>query len=149
VIAGDFDPAAFDLERGAAVFYGELAGAAAQWLCLLQGPNPMADRQQLHEAVERLPASELDAALRYLKFLWYDSQEKEPVDEQTAAKLNAARAEGGEPSRSRKSNAATACNANGSSSFQRRSVISTDLTASPNSASSPRWNDMPQPGMGK
>lgn len=57
----------------------------------------MADRQQLHEAVEQLPASELDAALRYLKFLWYDSQEEEPVDTQTAAKLDAARAERGEP----------------------------------------------------
>ena len=57
----------------------------------------MADRQQLHEAVEQLPASELDAALRYLKFLWYDSQEEEPVDAQTTAKLDAARAEGGEP----------------------------------------------------
>jgi len=57
----------------------------------------MTDRQQLHEAVEQLPPSELDAALRYLKFLWYDSQEEEPVDTQTAAKLDAARAEGGEP----------------------------------------------------
>jgi hypothetical protein len=57
----------------------------------------MADRQQLHEAIEQLPASELDAALRYLKFLWYDSQEEEPIDAQTAAKLDAARAEGGQP----------------------------------------------------
>lgn len=57
----------------------------------------MADRQQLHEVVERLPASELDAALRYLRFLWYDSRDEEPVDAQTAAKLDAARAEGGQP----------------------------------------------------
>ncbi|MGD0014176.1 MAG: hypothetical protein ABSD56_07105 [Bryobacteraceae bacterium] len=57
----------------------------------------MADRQQLHKAVEQLPASELDAALRYLKFLWYDSQEEEPIDAPTAAKLDAARAEGGQP----------------------------------------------------
>jgi hypothetical protein len=57
----------------------------------------MADREQLHEVVERLPASELDAALRYLRFLWYDSQEEEPLDAQTAAKLDAARAEGGQP----------------------------------------------------
>ena len=57
----------------------------------------MADRRELHEIVEQLPASELDAALRYLKFLWYDSQEEEPIDTQTAAKLDAARAEGGQP----------------------------------------------------
>ena len=57
----------------------------------------MADRQQLHEVVEQLPASELDAALRYLKFLWYDSREEEPIDAQTGAKLDAARAEGGQP----------------------------------------------------
>jgi hypothetical protein len=57
----------------------------------------MADREQLHEAIEQLPASELDAALRYLRFLWYDSQDEEPVDAQTAAKLDAARAEGGQP----------------------------------------------------
>jgi hypothetical protein len=57
----------------------------------------MADRQQLHEVIERLPASELDAALRYLRFLWYDSKDEEPVDAQTAAKLDAARAEGGQP----------------------------------------------------
>ncbi len=56
----------------------------------------MADREQLHEVVERLPASELDAALRYLRFLWYDSQEEESLDAQTAAKLDAARAEGGQ-----------------------------------------------------
>lgn len=57
----------------------------------------MTDRQQLHEAIEQLPASELDAALRYLKFLWHDSQEEEPIDPETAAKLDAARAEGGQP----------------------------------------------------
>ena len=57
----------------------------------------MADREQLHEVVERLPASELDAALRYLRFLWYDSQDEEPLDAQTAAKLDATRAEGGQP----------------------------------------------------
>ena len=57
----------------------------------------MADRQQLHDVIEQLPASELDAALRYLRFLWYDSQDEEPVDAQTAAKLEAARAEDGQP----------------------------------------------------
>jgi hypothetical protein len=57
----------------------------------------MADRQELHEVIEQLPASELDAALRYLRFLWYDSKDEEPVDAQTAAKLDAARAEGGQP----------------------------------------------------
>ena len=57
----------------------------------------MADRQQLHEVVEQLPASEWDAALRYLRFLWYESQEEEPIDAQTSAKLDAARAEGGPP----------------------------------------------------
>jgi len=30
----------------------------------------MADRQDLHDVVEELPASELGAALRYLRFLW-------------------------------------------------------------------------------
>jgi hypothetical protein len=55
----------------------------------------MADRKELHEVVEQLPASELDAALRYLRFLWFDSQEEEPIDEQTAAKLDAAQAESG------------------------------------------------------
>ena len=64
---------------------------------MLEGGNDMADRQQLHDVIEQLPASELDAALRYLKFLWYDSQEEEPIDAQTAAKLDAARAEGGQP----------------------------------------------------
>jgi hypothetical protein len=57
----------------------------------------MADRQQLHDLIDQLPASELDAAFRYLRFLWYDSQEEEPIDAQTATKLDAARAEGGEP----------------------------------------------------
>jgi len=57
----------------------------------------MADRREVHEVVEQLPASELDAALRYLRFLWYDSQEEEPIDAETAAKLDAARAEGGTP----------------------------------------------------
>jgi hypothetical protein len=57
----------------------------------------MADRQQLHEVIGELPASELDAALRYLKSLWHDSQEEAPIDRETAAKLDAARAEGGQP----------------------------------------------------
>ena len=57
----------------------------------------MADRREVHEVVEQLPASELDAALRYLRFLWYDSQEEEPIDAETAAMLDAARAEGGSP----------------------------------------------------
>jgi hypothetical protein len=56
----------------------------------------VADRQQLHEVIEQLPASELDAALRYLKLLWHDSQEEEPIDRETSAKLDAARAEGGQ-----------------------------------------------------
>jgi hypothetical protein len=57
----------------------------------------MVDRQQLHQVIEELPASELDAALRYLRFLWYDSQEEEPIDARTAAKLDAARTEAGQP----------------------------------------------------
>ena len=57
----------------------------------------MADRKELHEVVEQLPTSELNAALRYLRFLWLDSQEEEPIDEQTAAKLDASQAEGGPP----------------------------------------------------
>jgi hypothetical protein len=57
----------------------------------------MADRREVHEVVEQLPASELDAALRYLRFLWYDSREEEPIDAEAAAKLDAARAEGGPP----------------------------------------------------
>jgi hypothetical protein len=59
----------------------------------------MASRQELHDVIEQLPASELGAALRYLRFLWYDSQEEETVDAETAAKLDAARAEGGQPVR--------------------------------------------------
>jgi hypothetical protein len=39
----------------------------------------------------------LDAALRCLRLLWYDCLDEEPVDPQTAAKLDAARAEGGQP----------------------------------------------------
>jgi hypothetical protein len=57
----------------------------------------MGDRQQLHEVIGELSASELDAALRYLKSLWHDSQEEAPSNRETAAKLDAARAEGGEP----------------------------------------------------
>jgi hypothetical protein len=57
----------------------------------------MADRQDLHEVVEELPASELGAALRYLRFLCYDGRDEEPVDAETATKLDAARAEGGQP----------------------------------------------------
>lgn len=57
----------------------------------------MTDRHQLHEIVEQLPPSELDAALRYLKYLWYESQGDEQIDAPTAAKLDAARAEGGPP----------------------------------------------------
>jgi hypothetical protein len=34
--------------------------------------------------------------LGYLRFLWFDSQEEEPIDKQTAAKLDAASAESGE-----------------------------------------------------
>jgi hypothetical protein len=57
----------------------------------------MANRQDLHEVVEELPASELGAALRYLRFLCYDGGDVEPIDAETAAKLDAARAEGGRP----------------------------------------------------
>jgi hypothetical protein len=57
----------------------------------------MANRQDLHDVVEELPASELGAALHYLKFLCYDGLDEEPVDAVTAAKLDAARAEGGQP----------------------------------------------------
>jgi len=57
----------------------------------------MSDRQDLHEVVEELPASELAAALRYLRFLCYDGRDEEPVDAETVAKLDAARAEGGQP----------------------------------------------------
>ena len=57
----------------------------------------MADRQDLHDVVEELPASGLDAALRYLRFLCYDGLDEEPVDAETVAKLDAAKAEGGQP----------------------------------------------------
>jgi hypothetical protein len=57
----------------------------------------MADRQDLHDVVEELPASELGAALRFLRFLCYDGFDEEPVDSETSAKLDAARAEGGQP----------------------------------------------------
>lgn len=64
---------------------------------MLWDGNQMANRQDLHEVVEELPASELGAALRYLRFLCYDGGDEEPVDAETAAKLDAARAEGGRP----------------------------------------------------
>lgn len=54
------------------------------------------NREDLHRTVEELPLSELAAALRYLKFLCYEAMEEEPVDAQTAAELNAARAAIGE-----------------------------------------------------
>jgi hypothetical protein len=57
----------------------------------------MTNRQDLHDVVEELPASELGAALSYLKFLCYDGLDEEPVDAETVAKLDAARAEGGQP----------------------------------------------------
>jgi hypothetical protein len=57
----------------------------------------MANRQDLHNVVEELPASELGAALRYLRFLCYDGLDEEPVDAETVAKLDAARAESGQP----------------------------------------------------
>ena len=57
----------------------------------------MADRQQLHQVVDELPPSELDAALRFLTFLRHESQEEEPIDAMTAAKIDSARAEGGQP----------------------------------------------------
>ena len=64
---------------------------------MLWNRNRMADRQDLHEVVEELPASELGTALRDLRFLCYDGRDEEPVDAETAAKLDAARAEGGQP----------------------------------------------------
>jgi hypothetical protein len=64
---------------------------------LLWDRNQMANRQDLHDVVEELPASELDAALRFLRFLCYDGLDEEPVDAETVAKLDAARAEGGQP----------------------------------------------------
>ncbi len=51
------------------------------------------NREQLHGAVDELPPSELAAALRYLRFLTYEASEEEPLDTQTAAELEAARAE--------------------------------------------------------
>ncbi|HXB68477.1 MAG TPA: hypothetical protein VNY05_09545 [Candidatus Acidoferrales bacterium] len=56
----------------------------------------MVDRDDVHEAVEQLPVSELDAALRYLRFLSYESQEEELIDAQTVSKLDNAVAEGGD-----------------------------------------------------
>jgi hypothetical protein len=56
----------------------------------------MVDREDVHEAVEQLPASELEAALRYLRFLSYESEEEELIDAQTVAKLDSAVAEGGD-----------------------------------------------------
>ncbi len=53
-------------------------------------------RQELHRAVDELPTSELVVALRYLKFLCYEGLEEEPIDAQTAAELDVARAEKGE-----------------------------------------------------
>lgn len=53
-------------------------------------------REQLHSAVDELPPSELAAALRYLRFLSYEASEEEPIDAQTAAELDAARAAKGE-----------------------------------------------------
>jgi ribosomal protein S7 len=53
------------------------------------------NREQLHGAVDELPPSELAAALRYLRFLAYEASEEEPIDTQTAAELDAARAETG------------------------------------------------------
>jgi hypothetical protein len=71
----------------------------------------MANRQDLHDVVEELPASELGAALRYLRFLCYDGLAEEPVDAETAAKLDAARAEAASQSPLTKSGAATVCDA--------------------------------------
>ena len=45
----------------------------------------MANRQDLHDVVEELPASELGAALRYLRFLCYDGLAEQPVDAETVA----------------------------------------------------------------
>ena len=56
----------------------------------------MVDRDDVHEAVEQLPVSELDAALRYLRFLSYESREEELIDAQTVSKLDNAVAEGGD-----------------------------------------------------
>ena len=48
----------------------------------------MPDKQQLHQLVDRLPATELAAALRFLEFLL--SQEA-PVDPEMLARIDAAR----------------------------------------------------------
>lgn len=54
------------------------------------------DRQDLHRAVDDLPASELAAAFRYLKYLSLEAADEEPIDAQTAAELDEALAEQGE-----------------------------------------------------
>jgi len=71
----------------------------------------MIDRHQLHEIVEELPPSELDAALRYLKYLWYESQEEEQIKRRQ--NLTRQEPKASSPSRWTRSSAATACNANG------------------------------------
>jgi hypothetical protein len=55
-----------------------------------------ADRQQLCEAVDQLLASELDAALRYLRFSCLEGREEEPLDDETVNKLKQSETEGGE-----------------------------------------------------
>jgi hypothetical protein len=54
-------------------------------------------RTDLHGLVERLPESELAAARRFLEFLSLASSGEEEIDVETAAKLDAAIAEGGDP----------------------------------------------------
>ena len=54
-------------------------------------------RSDLHGLIERLPETELPAARRFLEFLAVSSREQEEVDSETAARLDAALAEGGEP----------------------------------------------------
>ena len=55
-----------------------------------------ANREQLHSAVDELPPSEIESALRYLRFLSYEASEEEPIDELTGVELDAARVERGE-----------------------------------------------------
>ena len=54
------------------------------------------NRKQLHSAVDELPPSELGAALRFLRFLACEASAEEVIDAETAAELDAARAEPGE-----------------------------------------------------
>lgn len=49
----------------------------------------MADREQLHHLIDRLPDAEVSTAKRFLEFL---SSQEAPVDEEMLARIDAARA---------------------------------------------------------